>query len=737
MRRHAVITLLLAATPAGAVQAPPPAPVFREQTDLVVVDVVVADKNGNPVTGLRKEDFTVLDEKAPQSISSFEAVTVPSPPPDAAPSPGAPPPRVATNVGTERAGRTFTLVFDNVHMSPLHAYRAKQAVAAFLEKGTREGDRVSLIATGGGAWWSTRMRAGRADLISLVKTLDGRRMRDASAREQITDFEAIRVHLYQDTQVGRRVAHRFEQMGVNTRDSRAEEFRELYLPGVNEPLVEARAAEAYAQIRRRHNLTLGALERALRALEGSRGRKALVLVSEGFVLDPNNDGFEKVIETARRSNVALYFVDTRGLEGMSSVFSAEIADPPDARDYGAIWADSTQDAEGSDMLALDTGGFTVRNTNDVARGIERIARESESYYLIGYTPPVGPHDGRFRRIEVKLARKGLVVRARKGYYAPRDTPAPAPSPAATVAANAPAPAPTPTPKPLTKAEADRDLQLALDSPFTIDGIRLRLTALVLDETTIGRARTLVAAEVDAANLDFVTQDGKLVDTLDVLTVAAHRDSGDYARRDQKLEMAFSPQSRERLRESWYPVMQDFELSPGRYQAKIVVRDGNTKKLGSVVYEFEVPPLDVLRVSTPVLTNRIQQPPGQPAPSPVLSVRRSFASGDTLYCQFDVYGAQKDNVTSRPHVTASYVLLRPDGTAREKGGPSAMIPTSLGRISQLLWLPLEGADPGEYELTLRVRDELSGQEREIREPFVVVSRGDAASHPPGPPSLARE
>jgi VWFA-related protein len=726
MRRHVVTALVLAATPVAALQAPPPAPVFREQTDLVVVDVVVTDKDGNPVPGLRKEDFTVLDEKLPQAISSFEAITLPSPTARTA-APGAPPPRVATNAGaSERAGRTFTLVFDNVHMSPLHAYRAKQAVAAFLERGTREGDRVSLIATGGGAWWSTRMNAGRDDLIALVKTLDGRRMRDASARESITDFEAIRVHLYQDTLVGRRVAHRFEQMGVNTRDRKADEFRELYLPGINDHMVEARAAEAYSQIRKRHNFTLGALERALRALQGSRGRKALVLVSEGFVLDPNNDGFEKVIETARRSNVALYFVDTRGLEGMNTVFRAEIADPPDAREYGAIWADATQDAEGSDMLALDTGGFTVRNTNDVAAGIERIARESESYYLVGYVPPTVPHDGRFRRIEVKVARKGLVVRARKGYYAPRDLP-----PAVVAAANAPgapaaAPTPEPTPKPLTKAEADRDLQLALDSPFTIDAIRMRLTAYVLDETTVGRARTLVAAEVDAGNLDFVTREGKLVDTLDVLMVAAHRDSGDYSRHDQKLDMAFAPQSRERLRESWYPLMHEFELSPGRYQAKIVVRDGNTKKLGSLVYEFEVPALGELRVSTPILTNRVQQPPGQPAPSPVLSVRRSFPSGDTLYCQFDVYGAQKDKLTSRPHVTASYVLRRPDGTPRDRGGPSAMIPTSLGRISQLLWVPLEGVEPGDYELTLRVKDELSGQEREVREPFQVTPRARAAA-----------
>jgi hypothetical protein len=185
-------------------------------------------------------------------------------------------------------------------------------------------------------------------------------------------------------------------------------------------------------------------------------------------------------------------------------------------------------------------------------------------------------------------------------------------------------------------------------------------------------------------------------------------------------MAFAPASRERLRESWYPVLQDFELSPGRYQAKIVVRDGNTKKLGSLVYEFEVPPLGSLRVSTPILTNRVQQPPGQAAPSPVLSVRRTFVPGDTLYCQFDVYGAEKDKVTSRPHVTASYVLHRPDGSPRDRGGPSVMVPTSLGRISQLLWLPLDGVEPGAYELTLSVRDEISGQEREVHEPFQVAA-----------------
>jgi VWFA-related protein len=729
MRRPVLAALVLvAALPARAVPAPPSAPVFPEQTDLVVVDVVVADKKGKPVTGLRVEDFTVLDERQPQPIVSFEAVQTPPSAAGTAGAAAAPRPRLVSNEQpVDRSGRTFTIVFDNVHLTPLHAYRAKQAIGAFLETGVRDGDRVSLVATGGGAWWSTRMPAGRADLLSVLKGLESRRVRDATTREQVTDFEAVRIHLYQDRMVGQRVSRRFEQLGVvMSQSERQRDMREIYLPGVNSPLVEARAAEAYQQLRRRLNVTLAALERSLAALAGSRGRKGLVLVSEGFVLDPNLDGFKKVVDAARRANVALYFVDTRGLEGLTSTFGAQLEAPPDVRDYGAMWADTSQDAEGAEMLAVDTGGFAVRSTNDVAGGLSRIARESESYYLIGFTPPAGPRDGRFRRLEVKVRGKGVVVRARKGYYAPNDA-ATAP---ATVAGAADTPAAT-TPgtadaagneadKPkVDKAELDRDIQQALDSPFPVGDVKVRMTAFVLDETVLGRARTLLAAEVDAANLDFVDREGRKADTLDVLMVAQQRETGEYVRRDQKLEMAFQPASLERVRQSWYPVVQEFELMPGAYQAKIVVRDGNSRKLGSLTYEFDVPPLSELRVSTPVLTNSVRQAAGERAPTPVLMVRRVFAPEGRLYCQFDVYGAQKDTASGMPHVRATYVMRDSEGVPRERGGPILLSPTSLGRISQLLWLPLDGARPGDYELLLTIRDELTGLEREVREPFTIA------------------
>src|SRR5262249_2514345 len=105
-----------------------------------------------------------------QQIVSFEAIQVPDKPSEVAP----PKPVISTNTTPEvRTGRSFVIVWDDVHLTPFQARRAKEAVASFLKTGVREGDRVSLIATGGGAWWRTRMEAGREELTALLRGRDG------------------------------------------------------------------------------------------------------------------------------------------------------------------------------------------------------------------------------------------------------------------------------------------------------------------------------------------------------------------------------------------------------------------------------------------------------------------------------------------------------------------------------------------------------------------------------------
>jgi VWFA-related protein len=149
-----------------------------------------------------------------------------------------------------------------------------------------------------------------------------------------------------------------------------------------------------------------------------KGRKAVILVSEGFVHEPTLTEFRDVVRASRRANAAVYFIDARGLRGGPATFDAEIAETTDVRDLGSVLEQGLLEAQGPDSIAIDTGGFSVKNRNDLGQGLLRIDRESRGYYLIGYQPRNTRRDGKYRGIAVKVPRRDDVeVRARKGYYA--------------------------------------------------------------------------------------------------------------------------------------------------------------------------------------------------------------------------------------------------------------------------------------------------------------------------------
>ena len=187
--------------------------------------------------------------------------------------------------------------------------------------------------------------------------------------------------------------------------------------GLIEPLVQVRAAEAYTRAAAQNRATLGALTSTIDSMAPVRGRKSIILVSPGFILDQELVLFRQVEDAARRANIAMYFVDARGLEVQSVFGSAQFGSPLDSRDVGAANVDATLEAEGAVSLAESSGGFAVQNSNDLEAGLGRIGRESRVYYLLGYMPADTRPDGKFRRINVRVARADVQVRARKGYYA--------------------------------------------------------------------------------------------------------------------------------------------------------------------------------------------------------------------------------------------------------------------------------------------------------------------------------
>lgn len=685
--------LALAAAGSGAPQeSTPPSgqPRFPVGIDLVEVDVVVTDREGRPIQGLTRGDFTVEEDGQRQAIESFEAIVVPPPTSGVAEAR----PRVSTNQPPPSGGgRTFVIVFDDLNLSRLTTPEARAAVSALLDQGVREGDRVLLVSTGGGVWWSATMEAGRADLLVQLGRLEGRRRIDTEP-DRLTDWEALRIHVFRDREVAARVQRRFKEYGVTpASDVQRDEYRFNF----EDPYLLQRASQVYIQALQRNRLTLGLLERALRALGSSPGRKAAIVISEGFVHDPTLREFKQVVEASRRSNGTVYFVDARGLTGMSLAATAEFGPALLPRDLGVMSLDEPLASEGAVVLAAETGGFTVKNTNDLADGIQRISRESEAYYMLGYRPTRTARDGRFREIDVKVRSGGLRIRARKGYYALDED----------IGTTA-------------NGEADRpDFQLALDSPFPLDDIPLSMTALVFGEQVVGKADVLVATKADVRDLAFEEVDGRLVDELQTLLVVAHRETGEIHRQDQAVEMTFRPETLDDLRRSGYVIARSFQLAPGDYQAKMVARDGNGGRIGTVVHDFEVPPLGAFRTSTPLLTDTVQTAPGE-RPRPVLRLGRRYSPESTLYCEYEVYQALPDGTTGMPRVVAGYEIRRAGGTPLVRAEPTPIQPSSLGRISRLIAAPLWRVPPGRYELVLRLRDEVARQDLEVREPFEVVA-----------------
>jgi hypothetical protein len=451
------------------------------------------------------------------------------------------------------------------------------------------------------------------------------------------------------------------------------------------------------------------MTRALRSLQEARGRKAMVLVSQGFIYEPDFKEMKDLVQASLRVNVPVYFIDTRGLKALPDFMTAAYSNSFDVQDTVAVLADIARESEGAEAVALDTGGFVVKNTNDLESGILRVSAESQAYYLLGYNPSDTARDGKYRKIEVRLPpvkAKGLKVRARRGYYAPRDDAREEP-----------------------ESKLDPEIARALDSPFERDEVPLRVAAFSFDEALSNTSRVMLAAEVDVSGFGFHEEEGRARDAMAFLIETQHRETGEIFHYDEKIEMALLPETRQTLRAKGYVVSRELQLPPGGYQAKVVVRDLNTGHIGSVIHEFEVPKTEDFRVSTPILADALQtqETPGG-RPRPVLQVRRTFTPAATLYVQFIVLGAARAEATRFPRVSSGYEIRRADGSVLKSAAPTVITPTSLGSLIRLHGISLQTADPGDYELVLRVKDEIANRTLELREPFVVQAGGALAPAP---------
>jgi hypothetical protein len=717
---------LLLGSLAGA-QEPPTVPTFSSRVDLVTVDVVVLDQDRKPVRGLTREDFRLFEDGQAREIVSFEAFLGGSEEEGA---------NAASTTGPAASrmpagARSFVLLIDDLSIAPWRQKEVHAAALRFLNEGLRDGDELTLATTSRDIWWSARMPEGRDDVAVVLGRVRGRSLSD-EGRDAVSEWEAFRISHFEgpggEASIGSSGAGPpagpptapapVSVAGADITERVVMRYYERRVCNPDPPAVTPRSqcasmvtAKARFVDQRRANRTrdvLAAVDRAVFALSGIRGRKALLLMTEGFLNDPNLPGTLEIAGRCREANVAVHSIDVRGLIAAGPGTSAADWGGDNPAEMGAQRAELVElQAAGNVGLAEDTGGFAVRNTNDLGGGAVRVADESRVYYLLGFAPPDGKGPRDWRKLKVETSRQGLEVRARKGYTLrsaaeiagtaapPREAKAQDGTSKATEAA---APSPVPV-----------DVARALLAPQERDGIPLRAQAYAFDERPSGRVAVMVAVEADLAALANLGGD-RPRGVLSMSVTATHRDSNFVRRVDERVTVDAGQGG---AWEGWLLLQRELELPPGVVQARVVLKDEFLGRLGAVTVRFEVPEAAGPRL-TPILTDRLRAAQAGQAPRPVLVARRDFAPTSRLYCQLLVFGAQKLG-QAIPAFEGRYSVRRGGTTVRE-GPLRPLAAAGDGRLAGALALPLEGLAAGAYELVIEMEDRASGRTLARVEPF---------------------
>ncbi len=715
------LLLLSVATPQGATSAPQQqVPSFASEVELITVDAVVVDEAGRPVSGLTKDDFVVKEDGKPQSVASFEAFAAPAEP-DAAAATASAANAVATNETPVGPGRIFGIVVDDAGIAAPFTQPTRQALAAFLEKSLRNGDEVTLATTSGSAFWSARLPEGRPDLLAILERLRGL---NESAQEMayMSEYEGYWIANHDDSPAFGNQGALAGTGGAQTLPTRATSSADANNPGgqrgpkarviqrwlnrnvclasVCESMVRNRAVEVDSRRRSRMALTIQAVRRQIDALAPIRGRKSILLMSEGYVDDGGRE-LRDLVAASRAANAAIYFVNVKGLPGAADhETAASFGDLEDPRDRSAMGfeARNLSDA-GTQSLAEESGGASIRNTNDLDAGVARVADESRVFYLLGFYPPDGKNDRGWRKLRVEVNRPGLTVRARRGYTLRSEQ-----------AENAK--------KEAKKKDKEKDKDYlvpavahALDTVHPLAGIPLRAMTYQMEPNQAGLTRVVVAAEVDASRLQLTPKGDGRVGHLQVTAVAVNRDSGRGFKHDDTAEMVVKGAGPS----GWRSLVREFELPPGITQVRVVARDVQSGAVGSVTQRIEIAEPSGLRLSTPILSDQLTPVVNAgDKPRPALVAHRLFPAKGGLYCQFEVFGA----AGSGGKVSAGLELRTGAGEVVRQAAATPIAVDASGRLIRVLGLGLDGLAEGSYELVLQVEDQIGGVRVERREPFLL-------------------
>jgi VWFA-related protein len=380
--------------PAGSGQ-----PAFRSSTALVEVDAVILDREGRFATGLRVEDLEIFEDGKPQKIEQFYMVTH---------EPGGSVVSEHADQTDYRAQRVFVMLFDEGHLANESLMRVKEGASAFIRDRLGPSDVGGVFVNGG--MYKGRLTSDKTHLLAgvhAVKPAFDNRQALLAPFQQFPRIPGER----DATRIAEGARELVDELGIKAcREDRSECELNGGLQQV-ENLIQQKARLYVRQARILADRTAQNLQTVARGLSRIPGRKTVVFLSEGFYLEDSRGVIESIAAQAARGGTTIYSIDGRGLIGALSP-TADVL----TTSRGRSTAFDTGD-DGPNILTAGTGGFMVRNVDDMSRAFGMIVRDTSTYYVIGYQPVNPTMDGKYRRIEVKSKVAGLNVRARKGYAA--------------------------------------------------------------------------------------------------------------------------------------------------------------------------------------------------------------------------------------------------------------------------------------------------------------------------------
>jgi VWFA-related protein len=532
---------------------------FRVRVNLVPIRVVVHDSKGRPVTSLRREDFKIFQDGKLQVLSTF---SVDTPATSAA--------RVEStagkaSTGTELPGETHAaiqlptrfvaLLFDDVHIQFGDLAQVRNAADRYLDKSMQPTDRVAVFTFSGQA--QQDFTDDRAKLHAALLRL---RPTAVSAGSPNAPGQCPPMDYYEADQIENK--HDPNALNVAIADAIACGSPPL---GVSQ-FAEFAAMRVLAAGDVETQYSFRGIEDVVRRITALPGQRSIVLISPGFIFPNREDEFWQIVDRATRSNV---FINTFDARGLWTFPSTDISQPPRGnpatsgpRDLMAMESEQAN-SDILSSLAGSTGGFEFHNNNDFDGGLRTVAGMPDASYVLGFTPQGLKFDGRFHSLKVTLVPKGgYTVQARRGFFAPKHDETP-------------------------EEAAKQEIEDAVFSQEVQHGIPVALhTRYYMTDQSNGKLS--VQARVDVGHMRFAKSGDRNQNDLTVVAALFDRNGNFVSATEKTVHMALRDPTLQQLNRSGMTVSTDFDVKPGAYVVRLVVRDSQAAILSAENGVVEIP-----------------------------------------------------------------------------------------------------------------------------------------------------